>query len=318
MMIRFTNLDSHWSLPSSATCLVALALATACQLDAASLGDGLVQSSSAGSTTGDDEDDTANAATGGNAGTGPATPVDNPTGDCTAADFDENENAYWLPDCQNPLDHEFYRVYAASSESANTLPRVDGAPGLAEPCSTSAHPLSPIVERYGLCEPADTEEEVDTVNDMRPADALAVTHYLNSILVFDANPSGSTGVRPSVNQDHEAAACAVLPETRSEELVAYCDQTEYLRQTGWAMAPLPLVGRPAAELAGRLNIYYGIGPDCGDELPLSVVTSCDAPGEEPKTEVKCTTPCEEDADCAEAEAGRYCLGYSCTAIESCD
>ncbi|HEY8947171.1 MAG TPA: hypothetical protein VIM73_23165, partial [Polyangiaceae bacterium] len=89
-------------------------------------------------------------------GRGSSNVIRNPTGDCEAPDdgsrpgFHFSSDSTWLPDCENPLDREYWRVFARSASSAAIVPRPDGAPELREPCTTE-HELSPLVRKYGLC-----------------------------------------------------------------------------------------------------------------------------------------------------------------------
>src|SRR5262249_5553806 len=117
--------------------------------------------------------------------------IDNPTGDCSGEAGARpgysipERGTIWLPDCKNPLKREYWRVYAVTPHSAYVLPRPDGAYQLDGVCNPDAAPLRPLVARYGLCRAATTPEDVDVVNDMKPTDALKITHFLHTQLVFE-------------------------------------------------------------------------------------------------------------------------------------
>ena len=178
----------------------------------------------------------------------------NPTGDCTAA-VNGSRAGYamssdaWVPDCQNPLKREYWRVFADDAGTAYVIPRPDGDPGLGAPCSDSTQPLALLVKRYDLCASATDEAQVDTVNHMQLADALAITHYLHQHLVFRA---GADSITPYAIPSDVLDACALHPDQNSPALDALCTSTRT------ALDGVIYSGPGAVELTARLNELYGI------------------------------------------------------------
>lgn len=186
--------------------------------------------------------------------------VTNPTGTCTAPDdgsragYSSTTSDYvWLPDCNAPLSREYWRVFASSETSSAVLPRPDGAPQLAAPCSDSAHPLHALVGKYALCQPA-TSETIAIVNDILPADALAITHFLHTQLKFQTVPGG---IQPFAIPSDIIDACKLHPESNSPALVEMC-QREQARIDSGKDVGFTYEGEGAAELVTRLNELYGI------------------------------------------------------------
>ena len=134
--------------------------------------------------------------------------IENPTGTCEP-DGDGSRLCYsapapadtYLPDCDAPLAREYWRVFAVSSESAYIIPRPDGASAVAEACAGDDADLVALLDRYTLCGSVDVEQ----VNDMALADALAITHALHQRLRFEAVDAN---VEPFVPPDDGALICA--------------------------------------------------------------------------------------------------------------
>jgi hypothetical protein len=185
--------------------------------------------------------------------------IENPTGSCVAPDdgsragYHTAGGATWLLDCKNPLKREYWRVFAQSSTSAFMIPRPDAAPELQDACSNGQHPLHSIVEKYALCGPADAET-VKIVNDMLPADALDVAHYLHTRLKFVAM---SKGIAPFAPPTDILDACALRLAENSSELTYICDRERQRLESGQEIA-FSYEGPGAVELAARLNELYGI------------------------------------------------------------
>lgn len=186
--------------------------------------------------------------------------ITNPSGTCKAPDdgaragYHTPQDSMWLRDCKNVLAREYWRVFARSQTSAYVMPRVDGAPELAPACSSSAHELHPLAVRYALCEPASSEAAVDRVNDMLPADALTIAHFLHTQLKFVAGPES---IRPFPIPTDILDACQLSPAQNSPELVAICERERQRLQSGHDIG-FNYEGPGAVELARRLNELYGI------------------------------------------------------------
>jgi hypothetical protein len=184
----------------------------------------------------------------------------NPTGNCSGGGDgsragDHSSEDTWLPDCENPLAREYYRVFARSGTSAYTMPRLDGASGLQPACMDDEHELAPLTQKYLLCESASSSADVERVNDMLPEDALAITHFLHERLKFDIGP-GDRGISPSPFRTDVVDACE-LRARRSEELEAICER-ERARLRAGTDEGFTYDGQGAVQLVARLNELYGI------------------------------------------------------------
>jgi hypothetical protein len=187
--------------------------------------------------------------------------VDNPSGSCSPngdgarTGYHDPGDSKWLPDCKNPLAREYYRVFTQSSRSAYLIPRVDGSPALQPICADEAHALHPLVTKHLLCVSASGPSQVERVNDMLPADALAVAHFLHGTLRFSIGP-GSTGISPSPFPSDILDACA-LPAKASPELAEICERERDRLRSGNDLG-FSYEGPGAVELVTRLNDLYAI------------------------------------------------------------
>lgn len=189
--------------------------------------------------------------------------VTNPSGPCgTRSDggragyHSPGESNVWVPDCQNPLTREYWRVFSQDGKVGYVIPRPDGAPELATPCSDPQDDLHPVVMRYGLCSAASSSEQVEIVNHIELSDALAVTRFLHAQLRF-AVPEDGLGIWPSPVPSDVIDACALGEEMNSPELEALCER-ERDRLRGGIDIGFSYTGPGAAELVMRLNELYGI------------------------------------------------------------
>jgi hypothetical protein len=176
-------------------------------------------------------------------------------GDGTRPEHDASGST-WVPDCQNPLRREYYRIYQQSPTSAYTIPRLDGAPMLAPACTDANHPLAPLLRKYELCAEATTTEQVDRINHMAPADALQITHFLHMNLRFAASTEAHQIVPYAFGSDI-IAACDLHPAQNSSALNVFCNRERELARTGIGVGTTT-EGPGAVELALRLNELYGI------------------------------------------------------------
>ena len=186
--------------------------------------------------------------------------VTNPSGNCTAPDDGSREgysvttsDYVWLPDCNATLQREYWRVFASSETSSALLPRADGAPELAAACSDPAHPLHALVGKYALCEYA-SSETIAIVNDILPADALTITHFLHTQLKFKTVPGG---IQPFAIPSDIIDACELHADANTPALVEMCER-EQARIDSGNDEGFSYEGPGATELVMRLNELYGI------------------------------------------------------------
>jgi hypothetical protein len=190
-----------------------------------------------------------------------ASPIVNPSGNCQAsgdgsrAGYHSAAGSTWLPDCENPLRREYWRVFAQTKDSAYVIPRPDGAPELAPACNAPDHELGQIVQRQALCHSAESSEQVERVNDIPPADALALTRFLHGKLRFTAG--GGIGVTPHPLPTDILDACALHPAAASADLRSICDRERERLESGHDIG-FSYVGPGAIELAALLNELYGV------------------------------------------------------------
>lgn len=252
----------------------------------------------------------------------PGLRVDNPTGSCVAPGSGARRgyatpgsSDVWLPDCQSTLKREYYRVFATSRTSAYVIPRPDGAPELVTVCNTDAHPLRAPVDEYSLCAPATDSATVARINDMLPADALTLTHYMHTMLRFEAT-EGIPGayLRPFAIPSDVLDACALHPDALSTELAADCEAERRAVDSG---IEGPTFQVTATELARLLNELYGVAGACAPgELAGRVCTQCGLVGGCGQTEIRCTRACTS-ADCVGASAGSQCMLSVCGPVTGC-
>ena len=141
------------------------------------------------------------------------------------------------------------------------FPRPDGAPGTAQICANEAAgtPLRALFERNTLC---DAQPNIEKVNAMTAADALAIGHALHVRMRFVASRGE---VSPFPYDDDVLAVCDRKPELAKGVLADRCAYTRDL----WRRAAEGPIGEehrmaPDAEgppLAMALNELYGIPLD---------------------------------------------------------
>jgi hypothetical protein len=162
----------------------------------------------------------------------------------------------WVPDCQNILLREYWRVFTQDGKTAYVIPRPDGAPELKPICSDPQNDLRALVDRYQLCATAQTPEQAAIVNHIELSDALRITHFLHTQLKFVMTPGG-LGIQPFPLPSDVIDACALAGHVNSTALEAICQSERDSLRNGIEPA-LPFTGLGGAELASRLNELYGI------------------------------------------------------------
>ena len=185
----------------------------------------------------------------------------NPSGSCgvrtdgSRARYHRNVNATWVPDCQNTLHREYWRVFVRDGGEAAVIPRPDGAPGLRPICTDPRHELRSIVDRYMLCTAAASIEDVRVVNAMSASDALQITHFLHGQLRFRVVVSGGAAhIHPLPMPSDVVDACESTRRPISPALDLRCQGA---RQPE-GMFVIYKDREAAEDLASRLNELYGI------------------------------------------------------------
>ena len=186
----------------------------------------------------------------------------NPSGSCGTranqgrAGYQAGGSDAWVPDCQNTLLREYWRVYSADGATAYMVPRPDGDPGLQPACVDTQSPLHAVVFRYELCTAATNSAQVAVVNAMDLGEALQVAHYLNGQLRFEVVAKG-VGIQPYPIPSDILDACALDGGPDSAELIAMCARESERMQSG-ELIGFTYTGPGATALVARLNALYGI------------------------------------------------------------
>ena len=147
--------------------------------------------------------------------------VENPSGNCKAKSNGERlfyhsveKGTTYLPDCQNPLDRELWRVFAVSENSAYIMPRPDSTGIQYGMCEGEDVELADLFDQYGLCEELGNPI---IINDILPADALLITNTLHQLLRFEIGEDGM--ITPWAPEDDILAACKL---TNNEAALEFC------------------------------------------------------------------------------------------------
>lgn len=187
--------------------------------------------------------------------------LDKPSGDCTGegdgsrvCEHTPLPGDQYLPDCQNPLPHEHWRVCAQSAESAYLYPRPDGSTALAELCADPESGLAGLLDPYTLCA---ASPDIERLNTMDPADALTLARALHERLLFRVVEGGDVvTVDPWPHHDDLAAVCAAVPSPAMAGWCAWVDQ----REDGGVCNDLGFLPttEQATAAAEALNAYYGV------------------------------------------------------------
>lgn len=188
--------------------------------------------------------------------------VRNPTGDCASPPDNGARpghapgQARYLPDCKAPLRRQYFRVFAQSESNAYMIPRPDNVPTTRALCTSepAGSPLRALLEKYTLCTEA---PDVERVNAMTAADALAIAHALHEHMQFVANGGD---VRPFPYDDDVLAVCDAKHALALSDRCMYTRELERkMREQGELAEPYRIP--PDAEgppLAAALNELYGI------------------------------------------------------------
>jgi len=190
------------------------------------------------------------------------TGIENPTGTCLPDDdgsracyHSPGADSQYLPHCDAPLAHEYWRVFGMEDDTGVTaymIPRPDGTAPLDALCAEGSH--GDLLAAYTLC---DASVDIDLVNAMDPADALDLSFALHERLVFSAVDYGDmVSVEPWAPPSDVLAIC----DTGADDGLAELCET-YAEYYGGETCLDIAVGfdlETAAALAAAMNDYYGV------------------------------------------------------------
>jgi len=194
--------------------------------------------------------------------------VTNPTGTCQPKDNVKDNGARpkyhspgastYLPDCDAPLNREYWRVFAKSESSAYVIPRID-AFGVAAKYGmcTGDDELSSLFKKYRLCKETLDSADVEVLNNMKPSEALNITHALHKRLCFQAQAAGgSWSITPWGPDDDIMDVCNTTADAAA---VSYCDEIKKSFECTGSCVDMAIM--PSAEavrvIVPGLNKLYG-------------------------------------------------------------
>ena len=182
--------------------------------------------------------------------------INNPSGDCEA-ESDGSRLCYhspeasdsYLPDCQNPLKRELWRVFALNESSAYIIPRPDTMGLQFDLCESGEY--TELLQEYDLC--ADITDP-DTINNIPIEKALQITNILHQHLVFSTDSSGQ--VTPWAPDEDMLLACQQIDDPIVDE---YCGNISSQNESGECLELAFTYPEEAGLLfATTLNTLYGI------------------------------------------------------------
>jgi hypothetical protein len=204
----------------------------------------------------------------------------------------------YIPDCDLPLNRSFWRVWQMPDGSAYMIPRPDGAPALAGPCSDESDPLFETLDAIGLCDPncSSSQACIARVNSMTVEQALAISRFLHENLVFVFDDA--LGFSPYPFEEDVIAVCEQYMV--SPGVVQYCD-FHRARLAGGGDIGIIYEGEAAKELAVWVNDLYGIIP--ADEA-LNAPELSDLGEAYCDMEARCITWCSGESDSIRCQSPR--------------
>jgi len=151
--------------------------------------------------------------------------VSNPTGTCKTngngarPGYSPGTDATYLPDCSAPLSHEYWRVFAVSNSSAFVIPRIDDfGVAIKYGMCDGENEMASLLKKYSMCKEVLNSDDVKLINNMKPADALSITHALHEQLCFKAQ---GTSIIPWGPDDDIHEVCG---KTTDAGAASYCSQ----------------------------------------------------------------------------------------------
>jgi hypothetical protein len=195
--------------------------------------------------------------------------VANPSGDCETTE-DGSRSCYhapmntdvYLPDCNNTLEREYWRVFAMDQNSAYIIPRPDGMGLFYDLCDDSE--IGILMDTYKLCRETLRATDIDLINNIPPDDALLIANALHENLFFTVDDNG--GLNPWAPPNDIVDVCNMSSDNDSV-IESFCETAlEYYDNDSGEDCPnvvFLLSSEEAQVLAGRLNTLYGL--DLGTE-----------------------------------------------------
>lgn len=160
----------------------------------------------------------------------------------------------YLPDCNNTLAREYWRVFSANEDSAYIIPRPDGMGLSYDLCDDSE--VGVLMETYGLCTSTLGADEVEVINNIPPTDALRITHRLHEQLFFSVDENDM--ITPWIPPNDMIDVCG-MSDNNDAQVESFCSMVqEYYGEgecSGIAFFPAP---EEAVFIAARANTLYGL------------------------------------------------------------
>ncbi|CAB9524844.1 expressed unknown protein [Seminavis robusta] len=200
-----------------------------------------------------------------------------PTGDCSDTTgtnggrvgyHSPSPTDVYLPDCQNPLQRELWRVFVQEDGTAYMIPRPDGLGITYGLCNNDAfdQELMAKAQQYGLCDETVTDPTV--INSMTPEDALRFANAFHRQLRFSI--SDDNQIYPWAPDEDILLACENITSQAAlghcEALANRCnDDTGECIEIG----VIPSV-EAVQELVPALNALYGVLEEGETCIPSTV------------------------------------------------
>jgi len=171
--------------------------------------------------------------------------VTNPTGTCEPKENANDNgarpryhspaaNATYLPDCNLPLKREYWRVFAVSESSAYVIPHMDtfGVASKHGVCtdevvkrmSRGDDELAYLLKKYNLCKEDLDSVDIQVLKNMKPAEALRITHALHKQLCFQAQAEPPGGLNPNGPHKSQDGLWTITPEALDDDINDVCSR----------------------------------------------------------------------------------------------
>lgn len=207
-------------------------------------------------------------------GCGPHDAVTNPTGTCEPKDNAKDNGGRpkyhspgprdtYLPDCNAPLNREYWRVFVWDDNRAYVVPRME-AFAMARQYGMCAGDdlLSSLFNKYHLCKEDLEPADVEALNDIEPAEALNITNALHKRLCFQAQPTGSSwSITPWGPEDDIAGVCST---TTDAAVTSYCGEIKKFFECASSCdeGEIHASAEAIAVIVSELNNLYGTSRNC--------------------------------------------------------